>query len=211
MIRKCIQHGYFRGDGCPECGDEGCYVLDDDREERLGRFVSGALRHFPEDIGLEMDLQGWVDMDVLCDIMKKRYKWGTMERLVSLVESDLKGRYQIDGSFIRARYGHSVDVDLISDYPENELPYLYYGVSQEEADMLLENGITPVRQCYVHLSTSLEKAMHAASIHTENPVIFEVDAASAQDDGIDIVTVNEDIVLAKSIPSEYIRVADQEE
>ncbi|WP_406670682.1 RNA 2'-phosphotransferase [Methanolobus sp. ZRKC4] len=211
MIRKCKQHGYFRGDLCPECDDEGRYVLDDEREERLGRFVSGSLRHFPDDVGLEMDLQGWVDMDILCDIMKKRYKWGTMERLVSLVESDKKGRYEIDGSFIRARYGHSVEVDLVSDYPENDLPYLYYGVSQEEADMLLENGITPVRQCYVHLSTSLDKAMRAASIHTENPVIFEIDANAAQQDGVDIVTVNADIVLARGIPPEYLSVVELEE
>lgn len=201
-----MQHGYFRGAVCPECNEEGRYVLDDEREERLGRFISGALRHFPEDIGLEMDPQGWVNIDILCDIMEQRYKWGSMERLVSLVKSDVKGRYEIDGSFIRARYGHSTDVDLISDYPDNELPSLYYGVSQEEADMLLENGIFPIRQCYVHLSTSLEKATKAASIHTENPVIFEIDARAAQDDGIDIVVVNDDIVLTKGIPSMYMSV-----
>ncbi|KXS42960.1 MAG: RNA 2'-phosphotransferase-like protein [Methanolobus sp. T82-4] len=208
MIRKCEQHGYFRGEQCPDCANEGRYVLDDEREERLGRFVSGALRHFPEDVGLEIDPQGWVDMDILCKIMKKRYKWGTTERLISLVESDRKGRYEIDASFIRARYGHSVEVDLVPDYPENELPYLYYGVSQEEADMLLENGIIPVRQCYVHLSTSFDKAMRAASIHTENPVIFEIDAEAAQEDGIDIVVVNDDIVLAKNIPADYISIRE---
>src|SRR6056297_2910743 len=108
MIRKCKEHGYFRGDGCSECGNEGRYVLDDDREERLGRFVSGALRHFPADVGLEMDQQGWVDLAFLYDAMKKRYRWATMERLISLVESDKKERYEIDDSFIRARYGHSV-------------------------------------------------------------------------------------------------------
>ncbi len=208
MIRKCKEHGYFRGDGCSECGNEGRYVLDDDREERLGRFVSGALRHFPADVGLEMDQQGWVDLDFLYDAMKKRYRWGTMERLLSLVESDKKERYEIDDSFIRARYGHSVEVDLISDYPENEIPFLYYGVSQEEADMILDNGITPIRQCYVHLSTSLEKAKQAASVHTENPVIFEVDAQAAQDEGVDIVTVNDDIVLARGIPPAYISITD---
>lgn len=208
MIRKCKEHGYFRGGSCSECGNEGRYVLDDDREERLGRFVSGALRHFPADVGLEMDQQGWVDLDFLYDAMKKRYRWGTMERLLSLVESDKKERYEIDDSFIRARYGHSVEVDLISDYPENEASFLYYGVSQEEADMILDNGITPIRQCYVHLSTSLEKAKQAASVHTENPVIFEVDAQAAQDEGVDIVTVNNDIVLARGIPPIYIRIND---
>ncbi|WMW21780.1 RNA 2'-phosphotransferase [Methanolobus mangrovi] len=211
MIRKCKEHGYFRGEVCPDCGEEGRYVLDDDREERLGRFISGALRHFPGDVGIEMDSLGWVELGQLCDIMKKRYKWGTMERLISLVESDKKGRYEIDDGFIRARYGHSVDVDLISDYPENELPYLYYGVSQEEADMLLDNGIYPIRQCYVHLSTSFEKSKEAASVHTDNPVIMEIDANAAQQDGVDIVTVNADIVLARGIPPEYISVVESEE
>ncbi|MCD4703838.1 MAG: RNA 2'-phosphotransferase, partial [Methanosarcinaceae archaeon] len=65
MIRKCKAHGYFRGKQCPECGEPGRYVLDDSREERMGRFVSGALRHFPQEVGLSMELEGWVNMDAL--------------------------------------------------------------------------------------------------------------------------------------------------
>ncbi|AKB84076.1 RNA 2'-phosphotransferase [Methanococcoides methylutens] len=209
MIRKCKEHGYFRGEVCPECGNSGRYVLDDEREERLGRFVSGALRHFPDDVGLTMDKQGWVNMDLLCDIMERRYRWASRERLVSLVESDVKNRYEITGSRIRARYGHSVDVEL--DYPENELPYLYYGVSQEEVDMLLDAGIAPLRQTYVHLSTTPEKATESASVHTENPVVLEIDADEAQNDGIEFMAVNSDIVLAESVPPEYLVVVEMEE
>ncbi len=74
--------------------------------------------------------------------------------------------------------------------------------------MILDNGIAPIRQCYVHLSTSLEKAKQAASVHTDNPVMFEVDAQAAQDEGVDIVTVNDGIVLARGIPPIYIRITD---
>jgi len=209
MIRKCKEHGYFRDDVCPVCGEEGRFVLDTDREERLGRFISGALRHFPDDLGLTMDQQGWVDINLLCDIMKRRYRWTTQERLIALMESDVKGRYETDGSDIRARYGHSVDVEL--DYPENELMYLYYGVSQEEVDMLLENGIHPIRQRYVHLSTSYEKANEAASVHSENPIILEINAEAAQQDGISIMSVNDDIVLTDCIPAEYLSVVEPKE
>ena len=209
MIRKCNEHGYFRGHECPECGENGRYVLDDDREERLGRFISGALRHFPEDVGLEMDRQGWVDLDLLCDIMESRYRWATEERLIALIESDIKKRYEAEGSRIRARYGHSVNVDL--DYPGNEFAYLYYGVSLEEVDMLLENGIAPIRQRYVHLSTSYHKANEAASVHTENPVVIEVDAETAQQDGFFFMAVNDDIVLTDEVPSEYLSVVVEQE
>lgn len=209
MIRKCEEHGYFRGDACPACGTEGRYVLDTEREERLGRFISGALRHFPDDVGLKMNRRGWVEIDHLCDIMKRRYRWATRERLIALVQSDEKNRYEINGSLIRARYGHSVDVEL--DYPENELLNLYYGASQEEVDMLLENGIQPIRQRYVHLSTSYKRANEAASVHTDDPIVLEIDAKAAQEDGISIMTVNDDIVLAECVPVDYISVVEPED
>ncbi len=209
MIRKCNEHGYFRGHECPECESNGRYVLDDEREERLGRFISGSLRHFPDDVGLKMDQHGWVDLNLLCNIMESRYRWTTGELLLALIESDIKIRYEVKGSYIRARYGHSVNIDM--DYPENELAYLYYGVSLEEVDMLLENGITSLRQRYVHLSTSYGKANEAASIHTDNPVVIEIDAEDAQQDGLLFMTVNNDIVLTDEVPPEYLSIVETQE
>ncbi len=206
MIRKCSKHGYFRGEECPQCGIKGRYVLDSEREERLGRFISGVLRHFPKEVGLKMHDEGWVDFESLCSLLESRYKWATRERLISLVESDEKQRYEIEDSRIRARYGHSVDVDL--NYPDNKLPSLYYGVSQEEVDMLLENGISPIRQRYVHLSTSYGKAVEVAQIHTENPVILEIDAEKVRRDGMLIMDANEDIALMEYVPSDYVCIFD---
>src|SRR3990170_8848292 len=181
MIKKCPIHGAFRGSEC-KCGETGILLLDDEQTERLGRFISGALRHFPDDLGLAMNQHGWVDVEVLCDAMKTRYKWASKEKLFSIIESDEKGRYELHGSKIRARYGHSVDIDL--DYPENTLSMLYYGASREEVDILLEKGIRPIKQRYVHLSTSSEKAKEVASIHSEDPVLLVVNAEEARNDGV---------------------------
>lgn len=204
MIRRCQEHGYFRGENCPECGEKGRFLLDDEREQRLGRFVSGALRHFPDDLGLQMDLQGWVDLDRFCAVMKKRYPWSSEDRLIGLVESDTKKRYEIDDRYIRARYGHSVDVDL--DHPTCDAEFLYYGVSQEEVEMLLDQGISPIRQTYVHLSTSRQRANEAASVHTDNPVVLQVNALDASEEGIDFICANEDIALTDYVPPEFISI-----
>jgi putative RNA 2'-phosphotransferase len=181
-------------------------VLDDSKEEKLGRFVSGALRHFPASAGVEMDKCGWVNLNAFCEVMKKRYNWMRKEYVYALVESDEKNRYEICDYKIRARYGHSVDINL--DYPENTFPYLYYGASPEEVDVLLENGIFPIKQRYVHLSTSYEKAAGVAIIHTENPVIIQIDAKRAQEDGISLKVATEYIVLAEKIPPEYLFVVE---
>jgi putative RNA 2'-phosphotransferase len=202
MIRKCQNHGFFRGETCT-CGEAGSIILNDEQTERLGRFISGALRHFPDDLGLAMNQHGWVDVDVLCDAMRTRYKWSNKEKLFSIIESDEKGRYEVKGNKIRARYGHSVDIDL--DYPENTLPELYYGASREEVDILLEKGIKPVKQRYVHLSTSVEKAQEVASIHTEDPVLLVINAEDAQKNGVIILSATENIVLSEEIPGRYLR------
>lgn len=207
MIRKCPKHGFFRGEVC-QCGEAGSYVLDDERTERMGRFLSGALRHFPDDLGLAMNQHGWVDVDVLVDVMMARYPWASSNRLMAMVESDNKDRYQVSGKNIRARYGHSVEIDL--DFPENDLESVYYGASQEEADMIQEMGVRPVRQRYVHLSSTYEKAVEAASVHTENPVIFRVDAFAAMEGGVEMMVVNEFIVLSEEIPPEYLEIFEPE-
>lgn len=201
MIKKCQVHGFFRGDACA-CGEAGTLMLNDEQTERLGRFVSGALRHFPDDLGLAMNQHGWVDVDVLVDTMRTRYKWSNKEKLFSIIESDEKGRYEVKGNKIRARYGHSVDIDL--DYDENTLPELYYGASREEVDILLEKGIKPIKQRYVHLSTSVEKAREVASIHTEDPVLLVINSQEAQDDGVTMLSATENIVLAEEIPPQYL-------
>lgn len=201
MIKKCQNHGFFRGETCT-CGEAGTLMLNDEQTERLGRFISGALRHFPDDLGLAMNQHGWVDVDVLVDAMRTRYKWSNREKLFSIIESDEKGRYEIKGNKIRARYGHSVDVDL--DYDENTLPELYYGASREEVDILLEKGVRPVKQRYVHLSTSADKAREVAKIHTEDPVLLVINAEEARNDGIMMLSATENIVLADEIPPQYL-------
>ncbi len=203
MIKKCQNHGFFRGEACA-CGEAGTLILSDEQTERLGRFISGALRHFPDDLGLAMNQHGWVDVDVLCDAMRTRYKWANKEKLFSIIKSDEKGRYEVKGNKIRARYGHSVDIDL--DYPENALPELYYGASREEVDILLEKGIRPIKQRYVHLSTSVEKATEVAKIHTEDPVLLVISAEEARNDGVALLAATENIVLAEVIPAKYLKV-----
>jgi len=197
MIRRCPQHGFFRGEIC-ECGQEGQLVLEESKTDQLGRLVAGALRHFPGDLGLTMDSMGWVELEALGNTIHNRHRWANQVLVRALVQSDPKARYEISGTKVRARYGHSVKVDL--DHPENQLPKLYYGASEEEADRLLEVGLKSASQRYVHLSTTPEKAWHVATFRTGNPRVIEVDAAAAQASGVKMMKVNKDIVISDPIP-----------
>jgi putative RNA 2'-phosphotransferase len=201
MIRHCSHHGFFREDRC-ECGQPGQLVLDEAKTEQLGRLVAGALRHFPDDLGLAMDSRGWVDLSKLGEVIHSRHRWADRGLVIALALSDPKRRYEISNDRIRARYGHSINVSL--DHPENRLPLLYYGASEEEADRILEIGLKSASQRYVHLSTSPEKAWHVGTFRTANPKVIQVNAGEAQRSGVRMMTVNEDIVLSDTIPSIYL-------
>ena len=201
MIKRCPQHGFFRGEHC-ECGSTGLQLLDKTKTEQLGRLVAGGLRHFPDDLGLEMNSRGWVELAKLGEVVAGRYRWASKELLIALVESDPKQRYEINNGKIRARYGHSVDVEL--DHPENRLPFLYYGASEEEADRIIEIGLKSASQRYVHLSTTAEKAWHVATFRTGNPRVIQADAALAREAGVKMMTVNDDIVISETIPARFL-------
>uniref|UniRef100_A0A7C4WJ77 Probable RNA 2'-phosphotransferase n=1 Tax=Geoglobus ahangari TaxID=113653 RepID=A0A7C4WJ77_9EURY len=201
-IRICPDHGFYRGETC-DCGYKGELILRKEKVEKLGRFISGILRHFPDKFGLEMDKNGWVDFEKLVRVVGRKYRWANKWIVKALIYSDKKGRYELNGNRIRAKYGHSVDVELM-DMPEAFEDVLYYGTSEEESIRLLEIGIKPINQKFVHLSTTLEKSEEVARLRTDEPIILEIDAKRAREDGIRLIKANEHIVLAREIPPKYI-------
>jgi putative RNA 2'-phosphotransferase len=201
-IKQCPKHGYFRGEAC-ECGNPGRFVLSGFKTEKLGKIISGALRHFPGELGLKMDEHGWVSLDDLEKAIFNKYNWVKRYHLDAMFETDGKGRYERSGNNVRARYGHSINIDL--DYPDAEFDTLFYGTSEEEADRILEIGLKPVNQHYVHLSKSLEEAVKVACIRTEHPVLISVDSKKARKDGIKIVDAGP-LCLAGAIPPQYIKI-----
>ncbi|MCS7119463.1 MAG: RNA 2'-phosphotransferase [Archaeoglobaceae archaeon] len=202
-IRFCPKHGFYRGELC-SCGFKGEIVLRKEKVERLGKFVSGVLRHFPQKFDLEIDENGWVNFESLVKVVEKKYRWASRWILKALVYSDVKKRYELRDDKIRARYGHSIDVKL-SDMPEATEDSLYYSTSEEEASRLLEIGIKPVNQSYVHLSTNFEKSIEVAALRSKKPIILEIDAKKSREDGIKILKANDFIALAKEVPAKYIK------
>jgi putative RNA 2'-phosphotransferase len=111
---------------------------------------------------------------------------------------------------MRATYGHSVDIEL--DHPSDDVPQsLYYPATQEEVDMMLENGITPTDRRYVHLSLTYLDAYTAGVHRTEDPQILEVDAAAALLGGVYIGQAGPTVFVTRGMPPDFIEMADEPE
>ena len=171
-MRECEEHGYFRDEVCPICGEEGKFLMNDYEMEKVGRMMAGILRHGKFD--LPMDDQGFVQLRKVVSAIKEnrnRMQWLRPHHIIALVETDPKGRYQISGDLIRAMYGHTIPLDL--QLPTENVPdELYYPTTEEEAEIILETGLMPSDRMMVHLSLTYQDAYNAGSVRVENPLIL---------------------------------------
>ena len=207
MLKECAQHGYFRAEACPVCGQPGKFLMNDRELDHLGRIMTGILRHFPDRYQLPMDSRGWVSLPAIVRAIGQKhpaYHWLRTQHLVAIAETDAKGRYEVRDDRIRATYAHTVEVDL--DLPTENIPdRLYYPVTAEEAAIVLEVGLKPSDRKRVHLSKTAGDAHSAGSVRTPAPVILEVDAERARADGLVIMQAGKTVFLVEKVPPEYLR------
>jgi putative RNA 2'-phosphotransferase len=214
MLAQCRTHGYYRGERCPLCDEPGRFVMKDHEVDRIGRMMALILRHQPERFGLTMDGRGWVDLDgfvnAILDARPNYARWLRKQHIVALVETDEKGRYQIDGGMIRATYAHSVNVNL-DDLPEAQVDHLYFPVSEEEMDLVLESGLRPTDRNKIHLSATPEKAYSAGRVHIADPLLLEVDVKKASDAGNFIFRAGKSVYITDAVEPEHLAKFTDEE
>lgn len=202
-IYRCPDHGYVTESERADCGADAETVLSGDRRRRLSKFLSGALRHFPDDAGLELDERGWTDFDALAAAATRKYGWADPERVEAVVETDPKGRFQYEGERIRAAYGHSVDVSL--EREDGDAPdRLYHGTAPENAAAIRSEGLRPMGRQEVHLSETPAAAREVGRRHAPDPALFEVDARRMVADGQRVTKRGEGVYTADEVPPEYL-------
>ena len=107
-----------------------------------------------------------------------------------------------------------ITTQLVMDceIPLDEVPpNLYYPATQEEVDLLLENGITPTDRRYVHLSKTFEDAFNAGVHRTEDPQIIEIDAAAAMLADVYIGQAGPTVFVTRGVPPDFITPAEEPE
>ena len=213
MLRQCRQHGYFEGQNCQVCNEEGKFIMSEKEKNGLGRLLAGVLRHFPDKFNLQMDLNGWIGADQLCDSFKSArhyYHWLRPWHFEAIAAADTKGRYQVEGNMVRATYGHSIEIEL--DLPTDDIPEaLYYPCQAEDLETHLELGIKAGDRQHVHLSKTIANAMEAGHIRIHRPRILEVDTERAIVDGNTIYRAGTTVYLCEEIPGVYLDVLPEDD
>lgn len=183
-------------------------MMSDYEVEKLGRTLAAILRHGK--FSLDMDPQGYVaisEISAKLRVVNPRMKWLTDAHIEALALTDPRDRYQVDGGRVRATYGHTVRLDL--QLPTEGVPaVLYYPVSPEARDIILEAGISPVDRAMVHLSGTYADAVRAGSVRMDEVAVLAVDTARCREAGFPIGRATASVYLCDRVPPECISAAD---
>ncbi len=115
-------------------------LLSEERRLRLSKLMSLLLRHRPELGGLKLDPCGFVGVGELAEAARRLgLRWAREEHIKAVAKLDPKGRFELKDGRVRARYGHSIPVELC--YESKEVPdILYHGTTPEAAARMLREG-----------------------------------------------------------------------
>lgn len=172
----------------------------------LSKDVSYVLRHSPENLGLVMDENGWMNVDELIEALRKDEKWTSIELddLIVMIEVADKKRHEIIGNRIRALYGHSVPLQIKKEVVEPP-EYLYHGTARRFIESIKENGLLSQERQYVHLSVDEVTAIEVGKRRDEKPVILRIRAKLAFINGVSFYKGNDKVWLSDSIKSDFIK------
>ena len=170
----------------------------------ISKFLSLILRHSPETIGLQLDENGWADVEELMSKCAKGGRAFSRAELDEVVALNDKQRFAFneDKTKIRANQGHSVEVEL---QLEARLPpeLLYHGtVDRFLADIRTE-GLKKMNRHHVHLSADKPTAEKVGSRRGE-AVILTVRSGEMSRDGFVFFLSGNGVWLTELVPEKYI-------
>ena len=166
---------------------------------KISKYLSLVLRHKPEEIGLDLDDDGWTNVDELLQ------KTGLgLEDLKEVVDTNDKKRFAFSDDFkkIRANQGHSIKVDL-KIKPTIPPEILYHGTAEKNIVSIFEKGILKQDRNYVHLSADFVTAKNVGMRYGK-PFILEIFALKMHQEGYKFYLSKNNVWLTNFVPRGFL-------
>jgi putative RNA 2'-phosphotransferase len=170
---------------------------------KISKFLSYILRHRPDEIGLNLDAEGWADISELLEKSQRKI-FLTRSLLDIVVEDNDKKRFRIsdDGLKIRASQGHSLNVNL-NLQPQIPPDILFHGTATRFLSSILKDGLKSGSRQFVHLSNDRDTAHTVGSRHG-SAVILTVAAGEMVKGGHKFYLSDNGVWLTDAVAPRYL-------
>jgi len=178
--------------------------MNEKERKTISKFLSYVLRHRPDEIGVELDVNGWIDVERLLAAAGANGRPLSHAQLDEVVATNDKQRFAFsdDGQQIRASQGHSVDVDLGYE-PAAPPEILFHGTVPAFLPGIKAEGLMRGKRTHVHLSATEETAITVGK-RRGKPVVLTVAAQDMHQDGFTFFLTPNQVWLTVTVPSKFI-------
>lgn len=176
------------------------------QNKHVSKFLSLILRHQPGTVGIKLDDAGWVGVDALLSAINRHPNKITLDRksLEQIVDSNDKQRFEFNESrsSIRARQGHSIEVNL--GYPPTTPPEtLLHGTPRKFVASILKTGLKKMNRHHVHLHTD-KKTASAVGTRRGDSALLLVRSGDMHHAGFEFFVTENGVWLTDFVPPEFI-------
>lgn len=184
-------------------------MINDKQLTHISKFLSLVLRHQPEIISIQLDQNGWTNVN---ELIEKSNNYGVQfdrETLNHIVATNSKKRFAFNNTFdkIRASQGHSIEIEL--GYINQKPPeMLFHGTSEKSVHSILLTGLEKRSRQHVHLSSDFETAVKVGQRHGK-PFVFKVLAAQMYTDNFQFFISDNGVWLTDNVPTKYLKHNDE--
>ena len=164
------------------------------------KYLSYLLRHKPEKARLDLDKEGWCNLEQLLENTDF-----VLNELIDIVRNDSKTRFAFDESAknIRANQGHSTQKVQMTFTIKAPPAKLYHGTNQETAYVIFREGLMPMARHHVHLSADIEIAEIVGARRRPYQILV-IDSAAMFADGVEFFISENDVWLVKHVHPKYL-------
>ncbi|MFJ4291921.1 RNA 2'-phosphotransferase [Cupriavidus sp. NPDC089707] len=177
-----------------------------EQRTRASKFLAYVLRHEPLSIGLQLDTEGWAEIDRLIA--------GAVNTGQSLDRSDLRGivtesakmRFEIsdDGNRIRAIQGHSTSQVNRTHIEKTPPDTLYHGTAKRCLDAILKDGLFAGSRHHVHLAGDVQSALANGRRYGE-AVVLRIESLRMHHDRLRFFQAENGVWLVDCVPARYLK------
>src|SRR5262249_15855334 len=151
---------------------------------------------------LELDPYGYADLEAVVHALNERLGEPVEEEDVQeAVRSGDRPRYEIQGTRIRALYGHSIPVEPGPSSTPPEL--LYAAVPEQEVERARGFGLRGGRRRFLHLAITKEDAAESGRRAARDYTVLVIRALDAWEEGISFFDRTA-LWLAEEVPTHLI-------
>jgi putative RNA 2'-phosphotransferase len=167
----------------------------------LSKLLAYIVQHRPDEFGLALDEEGFVSLKELQQAITEEEGWSYVRRshIIEAIYAGDRERFELKDDRIRDALFNPISYEPLSP-PK----ILYQGTRRRAYPHILQQGLAPLGRTYCILATSPELARRMGMRRDPDPIIVEIQAQRAFENGIIFYQANPLIYLASHIPPSYI-------